>query len=159
VRSFLAVATLILIAGGAAAACGSSSSDVVADVTREPGLALVRIGSMQVQAEVPKDAAFYQGLGGRESLTDDRGMLFIFSQSGRHSFWMKDMLISIDIIWISAEGRVVDVQTAQPEPGVPDDQLKRYVPKDADLYVLEVRAGLADEKGVHVGDEAQIELP
>jgi len=112
-----------------------------------------------VQAEVPEGDAFYRGLGGYDSLPDDRGMLFVFQQSGEYGFWMKDMLISIDIIWISAENQVVHVETAQPEPGVPDDRLAVYRPGGPSLYVLEVRAGLADEKGVQAGDEAQIELP
>jgi hypothetical protein len=86
-------------------------------------------------------------------------MLFVFPEPGLLTFWMKDMLISIDIIWISAEGQVVDVQTAQPEPGVPDPQLKRYNPNGEAKYVLEVRAGLAAEQGVQIGDEARIELP
>jgi uncharacterized membrane protein (UPF0127 family) len=141
------------------AACGGSSKNAV--VTRQPGLALVRIGALAVQAEapVPESDAFYRGLGGRQSLPDDRGMLFVFPESGLHAFWMKDMLIPIDIIWISAEGQVVDVQTAQPEPGVADPQLKRYNPSGPARYVLEVRAGLAAEKGVRAGDAAQIELP
>jgi hypothetical protein len=156
VRDFL-FASVLVAAALAGSACGGSSDDAVA--TREPGLALVSIGALRVQAEVPEGDALYRGLGGRESLPDDRGMLFVFAGSGRPAFWMKDMLISIDIIWVSAEGQVVDVQTAEPEPGVPDDQLKRYHPSDPALYVLEVRAGLAAEKGVGVGDEAQIELP
>ena len=139
------------------AACGGFSKDAV--VTREPGLALVRIGTLAVQADVPEGDAFYRGLGGRESLPDDRGMLFVFPEPGPHGFWMKDMLISIDIIWISAGGRVVDIQTAQPEPGVADPQLKRYNPSGEATYVLEVRAGLASDKGVKAGDETQIELP
>ena len=155
-RGFFAIVVLAT-AALLGAACGGSSNDAVA--TREPGLALVRIGSLAVQAEVPEGDAFYRGLGGRESLPDDRGMLFVFPEPGRHGFWMKDMLIPIDIIWISAEGRVVDIQAAQPEPGVPDPQLKRYSPNGEAKYVLEVRAGLAAEKGVQVGDEAQIELP
>jgi uncharacterized membrane protein (UPF0127 family) len=154
---------LVILALSAAAlfgvACGGSSENAVA--TREPGLALVRVGSLAVQAEVPvpESDAFYRGLGGRESLPDDRGMLFVFPEPGLHAFWMKDMLIPIDIIWISAEGRVADIQTAQPEPGVPDQQLKLYRPDAEATYVLEVRAGLAADKGVEVGDEAQIELP
>ena len=155
-RGFFAIVVLAT-AALLGAACGGSSNDAVA--TREPGLALVRIGSLAVQAEVPEGDAFYRGLGGRESLPDDRGMLFVFPEPGRHGFWMKDVLIPIDIIWISAEGRVVDIQAAQPEPGVPDPQLKRYSPNGEAKYVLEVRAGLAAEKGVQVGDEAQIELP
>jgi len=155
-RGFLAIVVLST-AALFGAACGASSNDAVA--TREPGLALVRIGALAVQAEVPEGDAFYRGLGGRDSLLDDRGMLFVFPDPGRHAFWMKDMLIPIDIIWISTEGRVVDVQTAQPEPGVPDQQLRRYVPSTEAKYVLEVRADLAAEKGVQVGDEARIELP
>ena len=156
-------AVLVILALSAAAlfgvACGGSSKDAVS--TREPGLALVRIGALAVQAEAPvsESDAFYRGLGGRQSLPDDGGMLFVFQEPGLHGFWMKDMLIPIDIIWISDGGRVVDVQTAQPEPGVADPQLKRYNPSGPARYVLEVRAGLADEKGVQVGDEAQIELP
>jgi len=156
VRCFLAT-VLLATAALLGAACGASSNNAV--VTREPGLALVRIGALVVQAEVPEGDAFYRGLGGRESLPDGRGMLFVFPDSGPHGFWMKDMLIPIDIIWISTEGRVVDIQTAQPEPGVADPQLKRYSPNGEAKYVLEVRAGLAAEKGVNVGGEARIELP
>lgn len=138
-------------------ACGGSSDDAVP--TREPGLALVSIGALWVQAEVPEGEEFSRGLGGHDSLPDDRGMLFVFPDPRRHSFWMRGMLIPIDMIWISAEGQVVDVQTAEPEPGVPDDQLKRYYPPIPAVYVLEVRAGLAAEKGVKVGDKAEVQLP
>ncbi len=152
----IAVLTAAVLFG---AACGGSSKDAVA--TREPGLALVRIGALVVQADAPATGsdAFYRGLGGHGLLPDDRGMLFVFPEPGHHGFWMKDMLISIDLIWISAGGRVVDIQTAQPEPGVADPQLKRYNPSGEATYVLEVRAGLAADKGVRTGDEAQIELP
>jgi uncharacterized membrane protein (UPF0127 family) len=156
VRNFL-VAVLLVSLALTGVACGDSNGDGV--VTREPGLALVRIGAMTVQVEVPQGDAFYQGLGGRESLADDRGMLFLFERSERHSFWMKDMLIPIDIIWISAEGRVVEVRTAQPEPGVPDEQLKRYYPDEPALYVLEVQAGLAAEKDVQAGHPTEIQMP
>ena len=157
-RGFFAIVVLST-AALFGAACGGSSKDAVA--TREPGLVFVRIGALAVQAEVPvpEGDAFYRGLGGRESLPDDRGMLFVFPEPGRYGFWMKDVLIPIDIIWLSAEGLVVDIQAAQPEPGVPDQQLRRYNPSGEAKYVLEVRAGLAAEKGAQVGDEAQIELP
>lgn len=155
-RGFLAIAVLAATAL-LGAACGGSSNEAVA--TREPGLALVRIGGLTVQAEVPEGDAFTRGLGGYDSLTDDRGMLFVFQQPGEYGFWMKDMLIPIDIIWISADNQVVHVETAQPEPGVPDSQLTVYRPGAPALYVLEVRAGLAAEKDVRVGQEARIELP
>ena len=155
-RSFL-VAALLAMTVIAGAACGGSNDDAAG--TREAGLALVRIGELSVQAEVPEGNAFSRGLGGYESLADDRGMLFVFQQPGEYGFWMKGMLISIDIIWISAENQVVHVETAQPQPGVPDDQLTVYRPGAPALYVLEVQAGLAAEKGIRLGDEAQIEPP
>ena len=153
-REYLVVAVLAAAVLGAALAgpaCGGSS--------RDADHALVSIGAFQVQAEVPRPDEFYRGLGGRGSLADDRGMLFVFSVPGQHAIWMRDMLIAIDIIWISADGRVVDIQTARPEPGVADAELRRYYPRDPASYVLEVRAGLAAEKGLQVGDEAEIELP
>jgi uncharacterized membrane protein (UPF0127 family) len=156
VRSFL-VTVLLLATAVAGAACGGSNDDAAG--TREADLALVSIGELSVQAEVPEGDAFSRGLGGYESLPDDRGMLFVFEQPGEYGFWMRGMLIPIDIIWISAENQVVHVETAQPEPGVPDDQLTVYRPAVPALYVLEVRAGLAAEKGVRLADEAQIELP
>ena len=153
-----AVSAMILAAGLVGGACGDGAGDDVS--APERGLALVRIGALEVEAEVPRGNEFYRGLGGRDSLPDDRGMIFVFSQAGDHGFWMRGMLIPIDIIWISDENRVIDVQTAiQPEPGVPDDQLPIYRPDADALYVLEVRAGLAAEKGVQEGDEARIELP
>ena len=47
-----------------------------------------------------------KGLGGRDALCSNCGMLFVFSQSGNHSFWMKDMRFNLDIIWISG-GKIV----------------------------------------------------
>lgn len=160
VRGFLVVIVVAAVAAGmalAGSACGGSSGDAVP--TLEPGIALVRIGALEVQAEVPEGDEFFRGLGGRDSLSSSHGMLFVFSSSGQHAIWMKGVLIPIDVIWISADGRVVDVRTAQPEPGVPDEQLKRYHPGEPARYVLEVQAGLAAEKGVAVGDDAEIRLP
>jgi hypothetical protein len=156
VRSIL-VAVLLLATAVVGDACGGSNDDAAG--TREAGLALVRIGELSVQAEVPEGDAFSRGLGAYDSLADDRGMLFVFQQPGEYGFWMKDMLISIDIIWISADNQVVHVETAQPQPGAADSQLTVYRPGAPALYVLEVQAGLAAEKGVRLGDTAQIELP
>lgn len=143
----LAVLSLALVA------CGS---DEPARVER---LARVTVGDLVVDAEVPVGEGLYRGLAGRDHLPDDSGMLFVFPDPGRHAIWMKGMFIPIDIIWISPEGQIIDIVTALPEPGVPDQELTRYVPDGESLYILEVRAGLAEDKGIGVGDKAQIELP
>lgn len=50
-----------------------------------------------------------RGLSGRESLAPTEGMLFVFPESGYHAFWMKDMQFPIDIIWVAADGTIVDI--------------------------------------------------
>lgn len=93
-----------------------------------------------------------RGLSGRESLSEGSGMLFIFEDSAIHGFWMKGMKFPIDIIWIS-DGKVVGwAENANPEPGVSDFDLIRYVPPRAIDMVLEVPAGTVAAKKIRIGD-------
>ena len=120
----------------------------------------MEIGSLRVLAEVPDtEEAFYRGLGGRESLPEDRGMLFVFDQEREYGFWMKDVPFPIDIIWISRDMRVAGIATAQPEGAVPDDQLTIYRPDSPALYVVEVAAGLAERHGLRLGDPVRLQVP
>lgn len=89
-----------------------------------------------------------RGLGGREALSPDEGMLFIFPEEEKHTFWMKDMLFAIDILWISEDGRIVDMR----ENVSPDTYPETFTPSSPALYVLELPAGYAQEYGVRVGD-------
>lgn len=93
------------------------------------------------------------GLSGRESLPQNGGMLFIFSESHRYTFWMKNMNFPLDIIWIK-DGRVFEINAnAQPEPGVKDSELKIFIPSQAVDRVLEVNAGWTSENNINPGDE------
>lgn len=66
-------------------------------------------------AVVDTPIARQRGLSGRQGLAGDEGMLFVFPQDGKYSIWMKDMLFSIDIVWIAADGGIVDmVQNVSP---------------------------------------------
>ncbi len=90
-----------------------------------------------------------QGLMFRKALADDRGMLFLFAQSRTPSFWMKNTLIPLDMIFLSPDGIVVDViHNTQPCTGDPCPQ---YVPQAEALAVLEVAAGVADSHGIEEG--------
>lgn len=95
------------------------------------------------------------GLGGRDALSDNAGMLFVFPTSDRHGFWMKGMRFPLDIIWIS-DGTVVDIVTLSPPyPGLPIPP--SHTPKaDADL-VLELNAGKAAELGIREGVRVSFE--
>ncbi len=94
------------------------------------------------------DEARTKGLGDVPALSDDEGMLFVFPAAGRHFFWMKDMLIPIDMLWLDATWKVVHIEHAvQPEsyPTTFGNELPAQ-------YVLEVAAGVAERSGIRVGD-------
>src|SRR3989344_4976196 len=50
-----------------------------------------------------------RGLGGRASIPDNYGMLFVFPKEDSYGFWMKDMLAPIDIFWLNDKGQVVSI--------------------------------------------------
>lgn len=99
------------------------------------------------------------GLGGRESLSDNEGMLFPFSDSTlTPHFWMKGMLIPIDIIWIK-DSQVFQIdKNLQPEPDKSDLFLTVYSPRIPVDYALEVRGKLSEEHDITVGDKVEISL-
>jgi hypothetical protein len=99
------------------------------------------------------------GLSNRASLADDSGLLFVYESPRRPSFWMRQTLIPLDIVWIGADKRVSQIHAdVQPEPGVADAQLKRYVP-DADVsFVLELNAGAAERLGIEPGEALEFDV-
>ena len=94
-----------------------------------------------------------QGLSGRTDLSDDYGMLFVFDNYAERSFWMKDMLVPIDIVWVKDDKIVGYEDNVQPELDVADHELILYTSSEPGNYVLEVRAGLRAEKGWDEGSD------
>ena len=94
-----------------------------------------------------------RGLMYRESLAKDRGMLFIYEEEGEHSFWMKNVLIPLDIIWLDKDKKVVHIaENFQPCLDLPCPSIK---PDGPAKYILEINAGLASEIDLSVGDELE----
>lgn len=120
----------------------------------------VKIGNTSIEADVADtDLEKQKGLSGRSSLGKESGMLFVISNNKvTPTFWMKDMKIAIDIIWIK-DGKIIQIDKDIPPPsfGTPDNKLKLYSPKSAVDYVLEVNSGYSDLKGIKVGDTLLIE--
>lgn len=118
------------------------------------------IGSKSVNVEVANTEKLRKaGLSGKSSLAQDSGMLFVFdSLQVTPEFWMKGMLIPIDMIWIS-QGKVVkiDANVQPPSPGTPDSNLTIYAPNGKVDYVLEVNGGFSDKNGIKTG--AAVTLP
>lgn len=109
----------------------------------------IRFGQIKITAEVA-DTIWkkIKGLGGRESLGENAGMLFPYGSPGFYGFWMRGMKFPIDIIWIGADKKVADITKNIPPESFP----KTFAPKNAAQYVLEVPAGFADKRGIKAGD-------
>lgn len=123
--------------------------------------ARVIIGEHVFRAAVARSiASRTQGLSGRGSMAEDEAMLFTFPIAMRYSFWMKDMMFSIDIIWIK-DGRVADISENVPVPsaGMSLASLSKSAvkPRMAVTTVLEVNAGLVGKLGIRTGDRIVIE--
>ena len=118
----------------------------------------VHFDAVAVRVELARTAAERtRGLGGHAPLGADEGMLFVFPELGRHSFWMKGMTFALDIIWIR-DGQVVHVLAGvpPPRPGTPDSELPIYTPPAAANYVLEVSAGFAARWGIQAGSRVML---
>jgi uncharacterized membrane protein (UPF0127 family) len=114
----------------------------------------VKIGVQVADTEAKRT----KGLSGVAVLDAASGMLFVFGSKGvTPIFWMKDMLIPLDIIWISG-GKIVriDKNIPSPTPGTPDINLKTYSAGQPIDYVLEVNAQFADKNKIKVGDAVDL---
>ena len=104
----------------------------------------VQVQEKVIYAEVARsDRAKARGLGKRQNLPTQKGMLFPFVEPGLYEFWMKDMRISIDIVWIHS-GKIVDISHGVPPPAVGQDPARIRPPVPVDT-VLEVAGGMATQ--------------
>lgn len=93
-----------------------------------------------------------KGLSGVDALEVNEGKLFIFDEEARYGFWMKDMLIAIDIVWIDNSGEVVHIE----ENVLPESYPTIYSSPLPARFVLEVNAFFAATFNVNVGDKVNI---
>ena len=107
-----------------------------------------------VSVEIAADNdARAQGLMYRDHLDPDKGMLFVFPEDVVTSFWMKNCRISLDMIWIDTNRKIVGMRENVPPCKVED--CPSYGPGVAARYVLEVGAGEAAKHKLKVGDVLQ----
>ncbi len=134
------LAALLVLAGGAAdaAECRPGAVDLRGDWGRARFVVDV--------ADDPGERA--QGLMGVESMPAMQGMIFLYDRPQPASFWMRNTLIPLDIIFLDRTGTVTRVH----ENAVPMDETP--IPGgDAVLAVLEVNGGMADQMGIAPGTE------
>jgi uncharacterized membrane protein (UPF0127 family) len=172
VLGLIVLATCLIVAcgetpersdAGTAGSADKSRTAAVSETTasepaRPSGLRIVTIHAssgeqVRVRVEIADDEAeLARGLMYRTALAEDRGMLFVFEGEQRLSFWMKNTLIPLSIAFMDSEGRIVDIQDMRPL----DDDPPSYVSAEPAQYALEVNQGFFEERGVEVGDSAEL---
>lgn len=115
------------------------------------------VGETKVSVEVVDEGdEMSKGLGYRDSLDEDMGMLFIYPESIVPTFWMKGMKFGLDFIWIR-DGVVVEITKNIPPPINEEEQLPLIRPKELSDWILEVNAGWIEKNKVSVGDVVRFE--
>ncbi|MEK7540985.1 MAG: DUF192 domain-containing protein [Patescibacteria group bacterium] len=95
-----------------------------------------------------------KGLMFRKNLEQDKGMLFVFKKEAKYSFWMKNTLIPLDIIWINKDKKVVFIsENAQPCKWYSCYSIK---PTAEAKYVLEVNSGVVQKIGLKTEDKLNL---
>lgn len=146
-----AVVFFVLAVGTGAVVCASQGESVgylkhegVVEFLRSDGEVSVRI--LVEIADEPSE--WTKGLMGRSRMANDEGMLFIYPEEQPQVFWMRNTPISLDMIFIGTDGRVVRIaRRTQPRSD------RRYHSIYPARYVVEVRAGFADHHDIRKGTE------
>lgn len=108
-------------------------------------------GQAQFNVEIADDPAEQaQGLMHREAMPVSSGMYFVYDQPRRASFWMRNTLIPLDMLFIDAAGVVQHIH----HEAIPLDETP--IPGGDDvLTVLEINGGLARRLGITVGSQVR----
>jgi uncharacterized membrane protein (UPF0127 family) len=140
VRSWIAPAALALIVALMSAGAQAASIQPLEIVTKSG----VQVFSVEMATtEQEKET----GLMYRKELPDGKGMLFDFSPEQQVSMWMKNTYISLDMIFIRADGRILRIaENTEPE------STKIISSGGLAKGVLEVIAGTAKKYGIQPGD-------
>lgn len=145
-RAVLRATAVLVMAGACSGRPGTSGSARVVVETVAGARHPVRVELARTDAERSR------GLMHRDRLDEDAGMLFLFPESEEHAFWMKDTPLSLDLVFIGEDGRIVGI-------------VERAPPRTLDLrtvglpsrYVLEVNGGWSAARGVKAGDRVKFE--
>jgi len=119
----------------------------------------VRIGINGHELEVEvvtTPTSITQGLSGRDSIGAD-GMLFVMPERNIYTFWMIDMKMNLDLVWIDSNS-VVDITTnaLKPAPNTDSKDLPVYKPTQPVTLVLEIPAGKVAELGIQKNDIIEV---
>jgi uncharacterized membrane protein (UPF0127 family) len=146
------LAAALLCGSGAALLC-QENGPVVPRVAPRPANTLVMLpDGSTVHVELAKTEAEREyGLMGRTSLPQGHGMLFIHDHPGEYSYWMYHCKIGLDIIWMDADHRIVELSPDTPPCKDKAGACTSYGGHATSLYVLELPVGSIKAHNLQTG--------
>ncbi|MEO8026475.1 MAG: DUF192 domain-containing protein [Bryobacteraceae bacterium] len=136
----------------AAVLCGCGERPVTMDEFRSTEI-LFPSGQKILAETMRTELELTRGMMFRDALANDRGMLFVHGRAGNWTYYMFQVKIPLDIVWMDADKRVVEIA-----PNTPPCASKSarecpvYGGKEKSQYVLELPGGGAARLGIRVGD-------
>jgi uncharacterized protein len=141
-RALLAVA---LFSG-----CGSAPTSAPA---LQNSIPVTLPGGVTLRAELKTDPAdMARGMMFRDQLPPDRAMLFVHQTPGRYPYWMHNVRVPLDILWLDS-ARVVEISADTPPCLKPASDCPNYGGHSEAQYVLELAGGQAKKLGLSVGQQ------
>lgn len=112
---------------------------------------LLHIGGHSLLVEIAKTPPEqWLGLSGRERLDDDHGMIFVFSASDRHAFWMRGVPFPITVAFLNEQCEIVSTHDMEPNSEA------HVLPSEPVRLALEAPRGWFARKGVRTGDKVEV---
>lgn len=145
-----------------------TQSDEETDAPKKPLTEKIKIGGETFTLEVAADyAKRSKGLSGRKEVASDKGMIFVYQRAKILSFWMKDCLTDIDIMYLDARGRIVEAYEMTKEPPRAESEselayeyrLKHYSSRTAALLAIELKPGSMKRLNLKKGQRITLDLP
>ena len=133
--------------------CGekaSTAEDYYTTLIKLPDGTTIQAEQMRTPSEMLRGMMF------RDSLKPDHGMLFTHGGPGRYSYWMFQVKIPLDIVWLDAGGHIVEISA--PTPPCKDSVASKcpHFGGNVDaLYVAEFAAGIVEKHHLGIGDHLQ----
>ena len=131
-------------------ACGSKPADVgdlnITEVTFPNGR---KVAAETMLREIDQ----MRGMMFRDSLAKDRGMLFVHPSEANYTYWMYQVRIPLDIIWMNRDRRIVEISANTPPcPSKAAHECPSFGGHEKARYVLELAGGGAAMYGLKVGE-------
>ena len=132
------------------AACGDNSTKVEDLLSTE--LTLPNRQKISAQTMLAREDMMH-GMMFRDQLAPDRGLLFIHASAGNYPYWMFQVKVPLDIIWLDSSHRIVEISADTPPCKTQASQCANYGGSQQSQYVLELAGGMARKYGLKAGDE------